>query len=188
MPLPTESWRPHSVPSFVDKSTPGPREHHGSVASQTSALPTWHTAAAPSRYQPKMTTRPQTGRLPRLCDHRTGLACALWTPSFVHPAGTPPAAVFTDRQREGRPAIVPATEISPGSASAFNPTNLRISCVLTMSGAIVGADSLRSHRKRVGQRRGMTIKQQPCRGRSTSLSKDEHVGARGVPAGRTVRR
>jgi|GEM_PF-5125305 len=182
MPLPTESWRPHSVPSFVDKSTPGPREHHGSVASQTSALPTWHTAAAPSRYQPKMTTRPQTGRLPRLCDHRTGLACALWTPSFVHPAGTPPRplpqrSLRTDSGRAAR-RIVPATEISPGSASAFNSANLRISCVLTMSGAVVGADSLRSYRKRVGQRRGMTIKQQPCRGRSTSLSKDEHVGAR----------
>ena len=192
MPLPTESWRPHSVPSFVDKSTPGPREHHGSVASQTSALPTWHTAAAPSRYQPKMTTRPQTGRLPRLCDHRTGLACALWTPSFVHPAGTPPRplpqrSLRTDSGRAAR-RIVPATEISPGSASAFNSANLRISCVLTMSGAVVGADSFRSYRKRVGQRRGMTIELQTCRGRSTSLSKDEHVGARGVPAGRTVRR
>ena len=74
--------------------------------------------------------------------------------------------------------------MSPGPA--FNPTNLRISCVLKMSGGIVGADSLRSDRKRVGQRRGMTIKQQPCRDRSTSLSKDEHLGARRAGSDRPV--
>jgi len=83
-----------------------------------------------------MTTRPQTGgRHAFVITEQNSLGAS------------------TDRQREGRPAIVPATELSPGPA--LNPTNLRISCVLTMSGVIVGADSLRSHRKRVGQRWGM---------------------------------
>ena len=164
MPLPTESWRPLGVPSFVDKSTPGSREHHGSVASQPSALPTWHTAVAPS-------------------PNRT---CRRVMNAFFRASSRDPLPQRSLRTDSGRAAgrSCQQTEMSPGPA--FNPTNLRISCVLTMSGGIVGADSLRSHRKRVGQRRGMTIKQQPCRDRSTSLSKDEHLGARRAGSDRPV--
>jgi len=154
---------PHGVPSFVDKSTPGSREHHGSVASQPSAVPTWHTAVAPS---PSRTCR-------RVMN-------AFFCASSRDPL--PQRSLRTDSGRAARRSCQ-QTEMSPGPA--FNPANLRVSCVLTMSRAIVGGDSFRSHRKRVGQWPGMTIKQQPCRGRSTSLSKDEHMGARwapGVPA------